>query len=154
MVARQHAGRQSLRRRAPIATHRGAQHRAAAFNTATTRVLGVSESVRDGVEERRAATFAQHTGHAFQVRANSEQANDERRVSYEVTSSDDAAHELLRISWKPVPVSTSRATALSTSWVRQCGRTIANLKSDPSNVKICCSRRNGSENFVGLGFHG
>jgi hypothetical protein len=48
--------------------------------------------MRDGVEERRAATLAQHTRNAFQVRANSEQPNDQRRVSDEVTSGDDAAH--------------------------------------------------------------
>src|SRR5450432_1413364 len=51
-------------------------------------------SVRDGVEERRAATLAQHTGDAFQVRANAEQAHDQRRVGNEVTGSDDAAHRL------------------------------------------------------------
>ena len=49
-------------------------------------------SMRDGVEECRATTFAQHTGDAFQVRANSEQPNDQRRVSNEMTSGDDAAH--------------------------------------------------------------
>jgi hypothetical protein len=60
--------------------------------------------VRDGVEERGAAALAQNTGHAFQVGANSEQTDNQRRVSNEVTSGDDAAHEVDLGSERPVPL--------------------------------------------------
>ena len=94
MVTRPGQARPSLRRRGTRV--RTARLCEVALHVRASRRRALS--VRNRVQERRAAAFAEHTSDAFQVRANSEQPDDQRRVSDEVTGSDDAAHGLFKIS--------------------------------------------------------
>lgn len=70
-------------------------------------------SVRNRVQEGGAAALPEHTGHAFEVSAHPKQPHDQRRMSDQVTSSDDAAHSVCFRN--KASVSTSRANPITAS---------------------------------------
>lgn len=56
------------------------------------RIASVGRLVRNRVQERGSAAFAQNAGDALEIGPDTEQPHDERRMSDQVTGSDDAAH--------------------------------------------------------------